>query len=231
MIVELVGRKQNLIVAPSVINAPGVWTVDSRVPVAGLGALVTPLLGWHWDSEPAAFEQYPGVLAWASPRQQIERFFRRLRHSDPGVPLIAALAPDEPAALADAADVAEMQGARAVLLWDAPTPAHLSAVTAATLLPVLAEYPAGTEVPQLHNVAALLIGPPRLQMADMPARLWGPAIQPLVYQTAVSLPKQEYPVIITGIAADRQLATLPDGVDGRCIGPELWVNPDIRAES
>ena len=229
---ELAGRKQNLILDPPVINAPGIWTPDSRVPVAELGAIVTPLLGWHWDSEPAPFDEYPGAVVWASPRRQIERFFRRLRHSRPDVSLIAALAPDEPAALADAAEVSEMHGARAVLLWDAPEPAHLSAVTATTLLPVLVEYPAGAVVPDVHNVAALLIGPPRVQLEEVPARLWGPAIPPLVHETVASTEKRGYPVLVTGGATTGDRTSFPDaaGVDGICIGPELWVNPDILAE-
>lgn len=229
---ELAGRKENLILAPPAIPAPGVWTPESRVPVAGLGALVTPLLGWHWDSEPAPFQQYPGALVWTSPSRQIERFFRRLHHIRPELPFIAALAPDEPAALSDAAEVAEVNGARAVLLWDAPEPAHVSAVTATTLLPVIVEYPAGTDVPHLRTAEALLVGPPRVRLDDRTARVWGPAIQPLVREAAESHQERDYPVLVTGSITDGDRTSFLDdaGVDGLCIGPELWVTPDILVE-
>lgn len=231
---EIVGLKQNLIIDPPVINAPGVWMPESLVPTEGLGALVTPLLGWHWDGEPAPFAQYPGAFLWAPPRRQIERFFRRLRHTRQDVPLIAALALDEPAALADAAEIAEMRGARAVLLWDGPSSAQVAATAATTLLPVLVEYPAGGSVPDIDAaVAGVVIGPPRARLHGSPARLWGPAMQPLVRDSVRILSEPARPVIAAGVEMHPNQESAPGeaGVDGICVGPEVWVRPDILVES
>lgn len=226
--IELVGRKQNLVVDPPVLPAPGIWVPDSRVPLDRFGVLVSPPLGWTWDGDAVPFAQRPAGLVWMPPQHSIERFFRRIRHRNLSLPLVATLASDEPAAMADAADLAEVEGAQAVLLWNAPTPSHVAAVATATLLPVIAEYPAGTEVSTPEHIAALMIGPPTTSLNGRPARLWGPAVMPLLCDALRALEDTDVPTLAGGCLgddpADVELLRAA-GADAVCIGPERWVRP------
>ncbi|MCZ7567845.1 MAG: hypothetical protein M5U01_04495 [Ardenticatenaceae bacterium] len=242
MSVELIpGGKFPLTVATPVLPAPGIWAPDSPLPLAAIGAVVTPPLGWIWDGDAAEVRPRPGAIVWEPPRRPLERFLERLRRERDPHPRIVTLAADGPRQVADAALLVEAEAdVAALLIWWQPStrPADLlTAVRSMTALPLLVELPADLAPARARAVAAagadaLLIGPPRaLLSGGRPARLWGPAILPLVERALDSLANRGPPLPLLaagGIASgDDALRLCEAGAVAVAVGPEWWVQPDL----
>lgn len=235
------GSKFPLLLATPVLPAPGTWAPDAPLPLDGIGALVTPPLSWTWDGDRAEVRPRPGALVWEPPRRPLERFLARLgRQRDPR-PRIVTLAADEPRQFAAAAALVEAEGgAAAILIWWRPAakPGDLvAAARGATALPLLAELPADLAAGRARAAVAagadaLMIGPPRgLLDAGHPARLWGPAILPVVERALDTLVDRgvSVPLIAAGgIASGEDALRLSEaGAVGVALGPEWWVQPSL----
>lgn len=216
------------------LAAPGIWEPDGRLDPNPLGALVTPPLGWQWDEEPAVWRAVPGGLLWAPPRRPLERTMRRLARRRAGQPRLVTLAPADPRPLSEAILRLEEEEAAGYLLWDA-APEGVAAARRVTARPLIAELPCTGSERAGALVAAgadlLWLGPPRA--GPGPARLWGPAIAPLVESAVVRLAGREQSPLIAGAgigsAADAA-ALRAAGAALVALGPPWWVRPALAAE-
>jgi hypothetical protein len=235
--IELAGGPSHLPLqlASLVLSAPGVWAPGSRLAVEGLGALVTPPLGFAWDGKAATWEARPGLFAWAPPRRPLSRFARRLARERSPLSRVWTLARAAPGDIARALDELEADGATGYLLWEASAEA-LAAARPVAALPLVAEVPA-TETsglaPSLLDAGAdaLWIGPPRL--GDGNRRLWGPAILPLVV-AALEQARRLAPALPliagAGIASAADSRRLLDaGASALALDPAWWAQPTLLA--
>lgn len=241
MIDLIPGGKFPLTLETQVFPAPGIWAPDSPLPLDALGALVTPPLGWTWDGDAADWRWRPGALVWEPPRRPIERFLDLLRRRHDHLPRIVTLAADEAGPLADAVSLAEAEPeVAAILIWWRPRLPLDDILTAArrrTALPLLVELPADLAVARGRVAAAadaLLVGPPRAMIeSDRPARLWGPAILPIVERAIDALADrlEGFPLLAAGGVAGGEdaLRLCEAGANGIAVGPEWWVEPDLPA--
>jgi hypothetical protein len=221
--------------ASRMLMAPGVWGPDSRLPLAGLGALVTPPLGWEWDGEAAGWEAHVGGFSWTPPRRPLERFLRRLSRERDDLPRIITLAPDEPQAMEWAAREAEVEGTAGYLLWDATPEAVAGARRGGLALPLLVEVPcneAGERGAALVEAGAdaLWIGAPRVRGT----RLWGPAVLPLVL---AALEDERLRVAGVSLISGAGIGNAADalrlreaGAEAVALDPAWWVQPSLADE-
>jgi hypothetical protein len=214
-----------------IVNAPGVWTPDSRLPLEGLGALVTPPVGYIWDGDAVPWEARPGLLAWAPPRRPLGRFARRLARERNPLPRLWTLARAAPGEIARALEALEAEGAAGYLLWDA-LPEALVVARRVAALPLLAEVPA-TEASTIAGplldagIDALWIGPPRL--GDGHVRLWGPAV---LLQVLAALEQLRRVTTTRPLIAGAGIASVADarramdaGASALALDPTWWVEP------
>jgi hypothetical protein len=237
MMIELTTGTEHLPLqlASRVLMAPGVWAPDSRLPLQGLGALVTPPLGWEWDGEAVGWEAHVGGFSWTPPRRPLERFLRRLSRERDALPRIITLAPDAPQAMERAVREAEVEGAAGYLLWDAMPEVLAGARRGGLALPLLAEVPsneAGEKATALVEAGAdaLWIGAPRVRGT----RLWGPAMLPLMLAALEDerLRAAGVPLIAgagIGSAADA-LRLREAGAEAVALDPAWWVQPSLSDE-
>jgi hypothetical protein len=233
--IEISGGPQHLPLqlASRVLSAPGVWASASRLPVEGLGALVTPPLGYVWDGGAAPWESRPGLFVWAPPRRPLSRFARRLARDRSPLPRLWTLARAAPGDIVRALDELEPEGAAGYLLWEANLEA-LAAARPVAALPIVAEVPASEAsalAPSLLDAGAdaLWIGPPRL--GNSHRRLWGPAVLPLVLAALEQARSHTaaLPLIAgAGIASAADARRLMDaGASAVALDPAWWVEPTL----